>query len=137
MLRFHEKILEYNFWQEKWHKCKWTKNLKTYSGEGGQKSMDIFVESVQRPCHTGKHCLIRSLILPSSIKRFSCLQSGTRQFSFWKNLSMDSKISLSADPWYKDREAFRTLVESLVQMTTFISRIFLKIGHNFRKSKNR
>ena len=26
----------------------------------------------------------------------------------------------------KDREAFRTLVESLVQMTTFISRIFLK-----------
>ena len=27
----------------------------------------------------------------------------------------------------KDREAFRTLVESLVQMTTFISRIFLKL----------
>ena len=26
----------------------------------------------------------------------------------------------------KDREAFKTLVESLVQMTTFISRIFLK-----------
>ena len=26
----------------------------------------------------------------------------------------------------KDKEAFRTLVESLVQMTTFISRIFLK-----------
>ena len=27
----------------------------------------------------------------------------------------------------KDREAYRTLVESLVQMTTFISRIFLKL----------
>ena len=27
----------------------------------------------------------------------------------------------------KDREAFRTLVKSLVQMTTFISRIFLKL----------
>ena len=27
----------------------------------------------------------------------------------------------------KDREALRTLVESLVQMTTFISRIFLKL----------
>ena len=27
----------------------------------------------------------------------------------------------------KDREAFRTLVESLVQMTTFISRIFLRL----------
>ena len=27
----------------------------------------------------------------------------------------------------KDREAFRTLVESLVQMTTFISRILLKL----------
>ena len=31
MLQFHEKILEYNFWQEKWHTWKWTKNLKTYS----------------------------------------------------------------------------------------------------------
>ena len=31
VLRFHEKILEYNFWQEKWHKWKWRKNLKTYS----------------------------------------------------------------------------------------------------------
>ena len=30
-------------------------------------------------------------------------------------------------PKFKDREAFRTLVESLVQMTTFISRIFLHI----------
>ena len=27
----------------------------------------------------------------------------------------------------KDREAFRTLVESLVQMTTFISQIFMKL----------
>ena len=32
-----------------------------------------------------------------------------------------------ADVKGKDREAFRTLVESLVQMTTFISRIFLKL----------
>ena len=32
-------------------------------------------------------------------------------------------------PFYtgKHKEAFRTLVESLVQMTTFISRIFLKL----------
>ena len=30
-------------------------------------------------------------------------------------------------PITKDREAFRTLVESLVQMTTFISRIFLQL----------
>ena len=29
--------------------------------------------------------------------------------------------------WNKDREAFRTLVVSLVQMTSFISRIFLKL----------
>ena len=28
----------------------------------------------------------------------------------------------------KDTEAFRTLVESLEQMTTFISRIFFEIG---------
>ena len=30
--------------------------------------------------------------------------------------------------WFKDWEAFRTLVESLVQMTTFISRIFFKLA---------
>ena len=29
--------------------------------------------------------------------------------------------------FYKDREDFRTLGESLVQMTTFISRIFFKL----------
>ena len=32
-----------------------------------------------------------------------------------------------SEPCNKDREAFRTLVESLVQMTTFIPRIFLKL----------
>ena len=30
MLRFHEKILDLNFWQEKLHKWKYAKNLKTY-----------------------------------------------------------------------------------------------------------
>ena len=40
----------------------------------------------------------------------------------WRNVSWcDHKQK------FKNREAFRTLVESLVQMTTFISRIFLKL----------
>ena len=38
---------------------------------------------------------------------------------------LGTNLRLSA-PSNKDIEAFRTLVESLVQMTTFISRIFLK-----------
>ena len=35
--------------------------------------------------------------------------------------------TVAATTTSKDREAFRNLVESLVQMTTFISRIFLKL----------
>ena len=41
--------------------------------------------------------------------------------------SIQNLTSASFEYQGKDREVFRTLVESVVQMTTFISRIFLKL----------
>ena len=47
-----------------------------------------------------------------------------------EGLSEEEARSAILDYWNyegKDREAFRTLVESVVQINTFISRIFLKL----------
>ena len=48
----------------------------------------------------------------------------------FKGQDLKSKVSWTCyfTIFTKDREAFRTLVESVVQMTTFISRIFFKLA---------
>ena len=49
------------------------------------------------------------------------------EFRDYLQPQMKEELFVDTSRTGKDREAFRTLVESLVQMTTFISRIFLKL----------
>ena len=65
-----------------------------------------------------ERCNRRPILLISTSRHFKFTKFGP----LWKRLG--SNICRIES---KDREAFRTLVESVVQMTTFISQIFLKL----------